>query len=206
MTPYKRNVSVRYGSPTSNLQVIPCLDRLLTDENRAYIHKVTHLHQWQFLMLSNKLKTLIERPRSRRSDGTRPLAATPQKPCKFDFHHRLFLCLKWLNDGNFHRTRETETGWGKSSIQQDNDHILMAIIEGLENQLQWPTAEDRRAIVNSNRGEIIFQNCIGIADVKEYQIAKPMDSRKEQKTWSGKRRLIATSYYRLWIVLGVSFL
>jgi len=63
LAPYKRNLSIQYGRPTSVLQVIPCLGRLLTDENRAYIHKVTHLHQWQFMMLADKLKALIERPR-----------------------------------------------------------------------------------------------------------------------------------------------
>jgi len=62
----------------------------------------------------------------------------------------------------------------------------MAIIEGLENQLQWPDVQRRRAMVNSNQGEIIFRSCIGIADVNEYQIVKPKDPRKEQKTWSGK--------------------
>jgi hypothetical protein len=102
LTPYKRNLSVQYGTPTTQLVPQPVLDRLLLDENRAYMYKVTHLNTWQFMMLADRLKGLIERPRLR-ADGTRPVKAGPE--CKHDYLHCLFFCLEWLNDGNFHRSR-----------------------------------------------------------------------------------------------------
>jgi hypothetical protein len=46
LTPYKRNLSVWYGPPSTELVPRPVLDRLLLDEKRAYMCKVTHLHTW----------------------------------------------------------------------------------------------------------------------------------------------------------------
>ncbi len=40
LTPYKRNLSVQYGPPSTELVPQPMLDRLLLDENRAYMCKV----------------------------------------------------------------------------------------------------------------------------------------------------------------------
>jgi hypothetical protein len=112
LTSYKRNVSLRYGNLTTNLEPIPVLDQVLHDENRAYMYNITHLHPWQFFILADRLEHLILRPRLRR-DGTRP--NRHGHTMKQDHYHRVFLYLKWLNDGNFYRTREAETGWGKSS-------------------------------------------------------------------------------------------
>ena len=133
LTPYKRNVSVRYGRPTTALVPQPVLNNLLADENRAYIHKHTHLHAWQFFTLADRLKDLIERPRMR-EDGTRP--DSNRRPVTHDFYHRLFFCLEWLNEGTFHRTRESRAGWAKSSMHDDLIHVLEAIVEGLDDQLQ----------------------------------------------------------------------
>ena len=188
LAPYKRNQSDQLGTPTTELQAVPCLHRLLADDNRAYVKHTTHLHTWQFLALAEKLKPLVERPRLR-SDGTRAPNMNPQKPCKFDYKHRLFFCLKWLNDGNVFRTREAEIGWSKSAIQEDLMHVLMAVIEGLDNQLKWPNAIERRRIIESSRDEVIFRGCIGIGDVKEIPILRPKDPWREHKTFSGKHKM-----------------
>jgi hypothetical protein len=51
LTPYKRNLSVVYGTPTTELEHIPVLELILQDINRPYMKSVTHLHGWQFLVL-----------------------------------------------------------------------------------------------------------------------------------------------------------
>ncbi len=66
---------------------------VMLDENYAYMHKLTHLHAWQFFLLSERLHLLIERPR----DGKVKLGPR----CKHDYLLYLFFCLKWLNDSNF---------------------------------------------------------------------------------------------------------
>ena len=157
------------------LSLNPVSNNLLADENRAYIHKHTHLHAWQFFTLADRLKDLIERPRMR-SDGTRPVRN--RRPVTHDFYHRLFFCLEWLNEGTFHRTRESRAGWAKSSIHDDVIHVLTAIVEGLDDQLQWPDENHRGELANVFPG--IFNGCIGIADVKEYQVVKYKDTVKER--------------------------
>jgi hypothetical protein len=56
------------------------------------------------------------------SDGTRPELC--HKTPKFDHYHRLFFVLQWLNDGLFYRSREVDTGYAKSSVQEDLVHVL----------------------------------------------------------------------------------
>jgi hypothetical protein len=70
-TPYKSNVSPRYGRLTTNLQANPILEHILRDENRAYMHHSTHLHPGQFFLLTERLKDLILWSRLR-ADGSRP--------------------------------------------------------------------------------------------------------------------------------------
>ena len=185
LTPYKRNLSMEYGTPTTNLEHVPHLERILQDINRPYMKDVTHLHGWQFFLLADCLKDLIERPRLR-PDGTRPVNNIHKK-CKLDHHHRLQYCLKWLNDGNFFRTREAEIGYGKSSIHEDTVHVLQAIVEGLDDELQWPDAEKRQELAATYPG--MFNGCIGVADVKEYQVVKYLDPVKERRSWSGKKKI-----------------
>ncbi len=36
----------------------------------------------------------------------------------------------------------------------------------------------------------ILRGCIGVGDVKEFQIEKPKDSMKERQSWSGKKKSI----------------
>jgi hypothetical protein len=191
LTPHKRNGSTRYGRPTTNLELVPALEKILQDINRPYIKDVTHLHSWQFFLLADRLKDLILRPRLR-EDGTRPERRST-KLVKHDHFHRLYFCLKWLNDGNFYKTRETETGWGKSSLQEDTVHVLEAIVEGLDDELQWPNAECRQELGNVFQG--IFHGCIGIADVKEFQVIKHKNLEKERKTWSGKKKINSYKFH-----------
>jgi hypothetical protein len=102
LTPYKRNLSVEYGRLTTNLEHVPHLESILQDMNRPYMKDVTHLHGWQFFLLANCLKDLIECPRLH-PNGTCP-ANNIQSKCKLDHFHCLYYCLKWLNDGNFYGT------------------------------------------------------------------------------------------------------
>jgi hypothetical protein len=73
LTPYKRNLSMEYGTPTTNLEHVPHLEHILQDINRSYMKDVTHLHGWQFFLLGDRLKDLIEWPRLR-PDGTHPVS------------------------------------------------------------------------------------------------------------------------------------
>jgi hypothetical protein len=63
ITPYKRNVSCRFSTAISALEAKDCLGGILEDSNRAYIKSVTHLHEWPFFALAEKLKNLILCPR-----------------------------------------------------------------------------------------------------------------------------------------------
>jgi hypothetical protein len=68
---------------------------------------------------------------------------------------------------------EARAGWGKSSLQEDVIHVLMTIVEGLDDQLIWPDKTCTRELSNVFLG--ICCGCIGIADVKEYQVIKFKD-------------------------------
>ncbi len=185
LTPYKRNLSMEYGRPTTNLEHIPHLERILQDINRPYMKDVTHLHGWKCFLLGDCLKDLIERPRLH-PDGTRPVNNIHKK-CKLDHYNCLYYCLKWLNDGNFFRTREAEIIYGKSSIHEDTVHVVQAIVEGLDDELQWPDAEKRQELAATYPG--MFHGCIGGANVKEYQVVKYLDPVKERRSWSGKKKI-----------------
>jgi len=117
LTPYKRNLSVEYGRPATNLEHVPHLERIFQDMNRPYMKDLTHLHGWHFFLLADRLKDLIECPRLR-PDGTPPANKIHSK-CKLDHFHHLYYCLKWLNEGNSYRTQEADIGYGKSSIHED---------------------------------------------------------------------------------------
>jgi hypothetical protein len=99
LTPYKHNVSYRYSTPVLPLEPKNCLSEIPQDSNRGHIKLVTHLHEWQFFQLADKLKDLIIHPHLQ-DDGTRPQGH--YKPPKFDHYHCLLFALPWLNDGLFH--------------------------------------------------------------------------------------------------------
>jgi hypothetical protein len=182
MAPYKWNVSMRYDTLTLDLVLQPILENVFADDNRAYPQKITHLHAWQLLLLAAKLKHLIERPRLRSSGGRPGRNGPNMKP---NYLYRLFYCLEWLNDGAFHRTQGFWAGWSKSSMHEDVLHVLYAIIEGLDDQLKWPDENRQQELANFYNG--IFHGCIGLADVKEYQIVKSKELVKERRSWSGKK-------------------
>jgi hypothetical protein len=104
---------------------------------------VTHLHEWQFFELSKMLKDLILCLRLR-SNGTRP--EVRRKPPKFDHNNRLFFILRWWNDGLFYRSREAETSYTKSSVQENLVHVLPAIVDGLDEHLSWPDENCRHEL------------------------------------------------------------
>jgi hypothetical protein len=83
-------------------------------------------------------------------------------------------------------------GYGKSSIQEDTVHVLQAIVEDLEDELQWPDAEKRQELGAVFPG--MFIGCIGVSDVKEYQVVTYLDTVKERRTWSEKKGSIVTGY------------
>jgi len=181
LAPYKRNVSQKVGPPETELEPFRVLDDILIDDNREYMKKITHLNSRQFFLLADRLKDCIERPRV--NHASVKVGPTP----KHDHYHRLFFALKWLNDGNFHRTREAEFGWSKTSLQRDLEHVLHAIVEGLDDEMKWPDEERRQELANVYPG--IFNGCIGVADVKEYQVVKFKDPIKERRSWSGKKKI-----------------
>jgi len=160
------------------------LEEVISDSDRQYMKKLTHLHEWQFFLLADLLKDLILRP-GLRNDGTRPERI--YKPSKHDYFHRLFFCLCWLSDGLHCHSHDCETGWGKSSLQEDLIHVLIAIVEGLDDQIQWLDHNHRRELANVFQG--VMKGCIGIADIKEYQIEKPTDKIKECESFSGKKKI-----------------
>ena len=53
LTPYKRNLSVQYSQPTTNLETILVLSNILQDVNRSYMKNTTHLHPWQSFILAD---------------------------------------------------------------------------------------------------------------------------------------------------------
>jgi hypothetical protein len=91
LTPYKRNLSVEYGRPATNLEHISHLERILQDINRPYMKDVTHLHGWQFFLLADHLKDLIQRQRLH-LNGTHPEIYNNKK-CYLDHYHHLYYCL-----------------------------------------------------------------------------------------------------------------
>jgi hypothetical protein len=90
LTPYKRNVSLRYSPPSTILTPKNHQQEILADTEWHYMKKHTHLHEWQFFLLVSIVKDLILRPRLH-DDGTRP--ERNKRPVKHDYFHRFFLSL-----------------------------------------------------------------------------------------------------------------
>jgi hypothetical protein len=88
-----------------------------------------------------------------------------------------------VNDGLFYRSREADTCHAKSSVQEDLFHVLTAIVEGLDEHLSWPDENHRHEL------DVTFSwhlsGCIGVCDVKEYEIEKPKDCTLEKSSWRG---------------------
>ncbi len=92
-----------HGTPRAALLPQPILNSILADENGAILRSTITF------VLEDRLKDLLVRPRFR-ADGTMPVKSGPK--VKYDHYHHLFFCFQWLNDGLFHRTRESIAGWG----------------------------------------------------------------------------------------------
>jgi hypothetical protein len=63
-------------------------------------------------------------------------------------------------------------------MHDDLIRVLEAIVEGLDDQLQWLDENRQAELAIVFTG--IFKGCIGIADVKEYQVVKYKDKMKER--------------------------
>jgi len=46
----------------------------------------------------------------------------------------------------------------------------------------------------------MFSGCIGVADVKEYQVVKNLDPVKERRSWSGKKKQTIVCYGSLAVI------
>ena len=74
---FLRNVRPTLGPPEVPLQPIQVLKKLLADPNRDYMSKLCHMRSWQFFLLADKLKELIESPRASRDRQRKPTKAGP---------------------------------------------------------------------------------------------------------------------------------
>lgn len=70
-------------------------------------------------------------------------------------------------------------------MNDDLPHVLRAIIRVLDDEIQWPDAEERHQLATQSNG--IFANIIGIVDCTEHVIQKPTDRLHEHQTYSGKQ-------------------
>ncbi len=66
-------------------------------------------------------------------------------------------------------------------------HVLTAIVEGLDGHLQCPDEKWREELSLIFPG--ILRGCIGVGNVKEFQIEKPKYSMKERQSWSRKKKI-----------------
>ena len=89
-------------------------------------------------------------------------------------------------------------------MQRDTVHVLKAIVEGLDDEVVWHDENRRQELANIFPG--IFNGCIGVGDVKEYEVEKPKDHAKERMSWSGKKQLIAIRCCPSWTTQDATFL
>jgi len=79
-------------------------------------------------------------------------------------------------------------------LQCDLEHVLRPIIEGVDDELQWPGVDHRAELANVYVYPGIFHGCIGVGDVKEFQLVKFQDLVKERWSFSGKKKLTVTIF------------
>ncbi len=60
-------------------------------------------------------------------------------------------------------------------------------MKGLDDQLQWPDVEKTQELAAVFPG--MFHGCVGVEDVKEYQVVKYLDHVKERRSWSEKKKI-----------------
>jgi hypothetical protein len=71
--------------------------------------------------------------------------------------------------------------------------VLCAIVEGLEDELQWPGVDCRAELANVYPG--IFHGCIGVGDVKEFQVVKFQNRGKERRLFSRKKKINSYKFF-----------
>jgi hypothetical protein len=86
---------------------------------------------------------------------------------KHDFYHRLYFAIKWLNDGAYHRSREADFGWSKTSLQRDLEHCLRAIIEGPDDHIRWPDENCRQELATIYPG--IFRAVLVLVSLRSFK-------------------------------------
>jgi len=68
---------------------------------------------------------------------------------------------------------EFNTGYSKTSLQEDRVHVLKAINKVLADEVSWPDADERLELSSGFTG--IFERVVGILDIMEIQIARSSD-------------------------------
>jgi hypothetical protein len=102
-----------------------------------------------------------------------------------DHYHRLFYALRWLSTGESFREEEFQYQYSKTSLNDDLRHVLHCVIEGLDNCVVWPDANERAKIAKETTG--IMENCVGVLDCTEHVVSRSnMDAKKSQDRFSGK--------------------
>ena len=172
----------------------PAVDRfgaMVADINRGYVKQLTHLYSWELLELAELVKAGVEAPRAATTKSRRekrpvkhPGVPNRGRPPKLNYVARLVHLLEWLNTGDTATRRQFNTGWSRSSCDEDRKHVLKAINVALANEIRWPTEEERK--MHHSLYDGIFVGCVGILDVTEWAICKPKNSKLENETFSGK--------------------
>ena len=187
--PFMRNTCPSdFGPPLSNIGKSAILEDIFEDHNRNYCKIFTNFYGWEFFALTEHLKPLIERRRETpwrkyREDATERNSER-KKQCKYSAAERLYFALDWLANGTEFRQEEFYYKYAKSSLHEDLPHVLKAIIDGLDDFLRWPTAQERLVLATHYEG--IFKNCVGLGDISETLIEKSKDKTTERATFSGK--------------------
>lgn len=178
MLEHMKNIP-KLKEPSEPLEKRIRINDFLKDPARGYCKIFTSLEGWEFFTLADHLSPSINSSRANPNNlsGSR---------IKFDHYNRLYFTLYWLTTGAEYRQMEFYFGWCKSSWDKEIQHVLSAIIKGLDCFLQWPNSEERAIMANRFSG--IFKGCIGIIDAWETPIMKPKIKNLESTTYSGKQR------------------
>lgn len=151
---------------------------VLRDPARNYCKVLTSLYGWEFFSLADHLKPFIETSRG-------DINKMQGRVIRFKYFDRLYFTLFWLATGLEYYQLEFFFGWSKSTWECEIQHILKAIIRGLDHFLNWPSVEERKLMEIQHGG--IFRGCIGIIDAMEHIITKPKNRSLESSTYSKKK-------------------
>lgn len=174
------DIAFRLNSPPIfNLKEAYGLIELIKDPSRQYFQIFTSFCVWEFVFLADYLKSYINTSRNN---------SQHKSSCniKRDHYHRLYYTLFWLCTNAEYRQMEFYFGWSKHVLQLDIIHVLLAIINGLDNFIVWPNAQERLTLSTVNTG--ILKGCVGIVDACEFPIDKSKNKEIERITYSGKAR------------------